>query len=264
VPKPRRGFKFWAIATTMGVFGLLGLVLVAVGPDTDTRLTGLMCVLFFGVGGLGYAGGRLLTRSGAETVRCERVETSAGSEAAFVFPMPRRKLLANCLGLAGMTGGSALLIVMGAGVVGILCTATFGLFLVLLLAGSRHSLHLALTPTRVMSTSAAGTVELPWEAVADADIYKMPAGRTDVDMLGIAATDRGAAVWTRGRWLGRLNRRLTEYEVSFGADAFAGEAEDVVKAIKHYKRNARRRRRIGSAEEHAQLLRELGETPAPA
>jgi hypothetical protein len=109
-------------------------------------------------------------------------------------------------------------------------------------------MRLALTPTRVIATSAAGTVELPWKAVADVGVYG--------NVLGIAATGPGAAVWTRGGWLGRLNRRVTPYAVSFKADAFAAEAEDIVHAIGRYQRDARRRRSIGSEQEHARLIGE--------
>ena len=130
----------------------------------------------------------------------ERVETSAGPEAAFVFPARRGRM------------------------------------------------RLALTPTRVIATSAAGTVELPWKALGTAEI----AGA----VLGIAASDPRAAMWTRGRWLGRLNQRATPYAVSFKAAAFAGEAEDIVRAITRYKRDARRRRSIGTEQERTRLLGE--------
>jgi hypothetical protein len=133
-------------------------------------------------------------------VRCEPVETSSGSEAAFVFPARRGRM------------------------------------------------RLALTPTRVVATSAAGTVELPWKAVGDAEI--------DGAVLGIAATRPAAAVWTRGRWLGRLNQRVTPYAVSFKAAAFGDEAEDVVRAIERYRHDARRRRSIGTEREQARLLAE--------
>ena len=56
----------------------------------------------------------------------------------------------------------------------------------------------------------------------------------DGAVLGIA----GAAVWTRGGWLGRLNQRATPYAVSFKAAAFAGEAEDIVRAIARYRGDA--------------------------
>ena len=69
-------------------------------------------------------------------------------------------------------------------------------------------------------------------------------------------------MWTRGAWLGRLNRRTTPYEVSFKADAFAGEAETILRAIKRYQGDARRRRAIGTEEEHARLLREIGASAA--
>ena len=147
----------------------------------------------------------------AEGLLCDRVQTSAGSEDAFVFPARRGRL------------------------------------------------RLALTPTRVIATSAVGTVELPWQVVAEVAVYEMPGGRSP--LLGIAATKPGAAVWTRAGWLGRLNRRATPYEVSFKADAFAGEADDIIHAIKRYQRDARRRRAIGSEQERARLL---GERSAPA
>jgi len=109
---------------------------------------------------------------------------------------------------------------------------------------ARRGLRLALTPTRVIATSMAGTVELPWKGVRDAEV--------DGAVLGIA----GAAVWTRGGWLGRLNQRATPYAVSFKAAAFGGEAEDIVRAIARYKRDARRRRSIGTEQEQARLLGE--------
>jgi hypothetical protein len=143
-----------------------------------------------------------------EPVRCEQVQTSAGSEAAFVFPARRGRI------------------------------------------------RLALTPTRVMATSAFGTVELRWKAIARVETYHLPGG--GAGLLGIA----GTAVWTRGGWLGRLNRRGTPYDVSFKADAFVAEAKDVIDAIKRCQRDARRRRAIGSEEEHARLLAELGATSA--
>jgi hypothetical protein len=149
-----------------------------------------------------------------EPVVCERVQTSAGSEAAFVFPARRGRV------------------------------------------------RLALTPARIVATSAMGKVELPWKALAGVEIAELPGGRQGVGVLGITATGPGAAVWTRGGWLGRLNRRATPYEVSFKADTFAGEAEAILRAIKRYQGDARRRRSIGDGDEHARLLRELGRTAA--
>ena len=152
---------------------------------------------------------------------------------------------------------------------------------------ARGRMRLALTPARVIATSAAGTVELrsgsalsspgveilspcPAAPRADADVWACRGHRQP----GQGSRQQNTLLTRlrrhrpRGRGWGRsgkLNRRATPYEVSFKADAFAGEAEDVVSAIKRYQRDARRRRAIGSAEEHARLLRELGEaTPARA
>jgi hypothetical protein len=125
----------------------------------------------------------------------------------------------------------------------------------------RGRIRLALTPTRLIATSLAGTVELPWKALGGVEIAALPGGRADTPVLGITANRPGAAVWTRGGWLGRLNRRATPYEVSFKADAFAAEGEDILRAIKRYQGDARRRRAIGTEEEHARLL---GATPTRA
>jgi hypothetical protein len=145
-----------------------------------------------------------------EPVVCERVKTSAGPEAAFVFPARRGRI------------------------------------------------RLALTPARIVATSAMGKVELPWKALARAEIAALPGGRPGVPVLGITATRPGAAEWTRGAWLGRLNRRTTPYEVSFKAGAFAAEAEAILRAIKRYQGDARRRGSIGDERELAQLREALG------
>jgi len=263
--RPRRPLKFWAMAAFTTLAILLGLVLLILGPDGETRLTGLMCLLLFGLGGLGYLGGPLLTRRGAGTVLRSRVETSAGSEAAFVFPTPPGKRIAMTIGAFGMAGGCVILLILsGGGAVLIACTAVFVLFFVLLVLSARRPQQLALTPTRVVSTAGLGTVELPWEAVDDVEVYEMPAGRANVDMLGVAAIGPDAAIWTRGRLLGRLGRRFSPFDLSVGADTFAGEAERVVEAIRRYRDDPERRRSIGGEQEHARLMREIGETPAPA
>jgi hypothetical protein len=148
-----------------------------------------------------------------EPVVCERVQTSAGPQPAFVFPARRGRI------------------------------------------------RLALTPAGIVATSAMGKVELPWKDLARVELGELPGGRQGAAVIGITATRSGAAVWTRGGWLGRLNRRMTPYEVSFKADAFAGDAESILRAIKRYQGDARRRRSIGDERELTRLRKELGEHP---
>jgi hypothetical protein len=57
MPKPRHRLRYWSMAALSVVTTLLGLLLIVVGPDGDTRLTGVMCLLFFGLGPLHYLGG---------------------------------------------------------------------------------------------------------------------------------------------------------------------------------------------------------------
>jgi hypothetical protein len=257
VPKPRRPLKFWGYAAIVGVFTLCGLLLLVVGPDAETRLTGLVSILFFGLGGLAFLGGPLLTRRGPGTVRAERVSTSAGLEPAFVFPTPAAKRWAMTVGAGGMAAAGVLMVFLGAGWIGILAAAVFGLFFVFMLWTARRPQRLVLTPTRIMADAGAGTVELPWEAVEDVELFELPAGRTTVDMLGVSATDPGAAVWTRGALLGRMSRNMTAYDLCVGADTFAGSGEDVVEAIRRYRDDPAGRRRIGAEGELGDLHRLL-------
>jgi hypothetical protein len=112
--------------------------------------------------------------------------------------------------------------------------------------------RIAITPTRVVVD---GT-EIPWQAVTDIDLHEMPAAQTPVDMVGIDTSDPDAIVrpgWRRA--IGRLGRRLSAYDV-VGADSFAGSGESVVDALRLYRRDACRRRRIGDERERRRLLGE--------
>lgn len=199
-------------------------------------------------------------------MRCEQVQTSTGPESAFVFPMPRGKQLAVTVALLALTcGGGVVIIALGGGWLGILVTTIFGLCFLFSLHSLLRPQRLVLTPTRLMVSANLGTVELRWPAVKSVELYEMPAGRSTAAMLGVRAKDPDAATWTRGRLFGRLGRRLSHYDLTVGAETFAGEPEEVVNAIRRYQRDARRRRAIGSEEEHVRLLRELGRaTPARA
>src|SRR3954470_2518997 len=239
------------MAATSVVCTLLGIVLLALGPDAEARRTGVMCLLFFGLGPVGYLGGPLLTRRGAGTIEIGR----AGSEAAFVFPTPRSKRMAQLIGAFGLAGGAALLYVMTGGWVMAACAALFGLFLVLALYRTIRPVRLVITPTRVL----VGSSQIAWEDIDDVDLYAMPAGNTSVDMVGIDAKDpRDIA---QPRWMAlilRLGRNLSAYDLVAGADSFSGSGEEIVAALKAYKRDARRRRSIGSEEELTRLHRLTG------
>jgi hypothetical protein len=265
VTRPRRPFKFWAITATAVVMVLFGAVALIVGPDAETRLLGVSCVLFFGPGMAAYLGPPLLTRHGPLTVEREYVQTSVGQEAAFVFPIPAAKRNAQLLAAVGLTGGTAAFAVAaGGGVVLIAIAVMFGLVLLIGAAGRGRAHRLVLTPTRVASEAIGNTTEIPWEAVDRVQLFEMPAGQATLDMLGVMATDRDAVVWTRGKLLGRMNRRLSRYDLITSADTFAGEGEDVVHAIRRYRDDPQRRRRIGDDGELTALRQAIGEDGLPA
>ena len=236
------------MATFSVVFTLIGLATLVLGQDTDQRLTGVMLVLFCGFGSVGYLGGPLLTRRGRGTIEVGR----AGGEPAFVYPVPGSKRLAQLIGAAGLAGGCVLLYVIAGGWALAACAVVFVLFLLLALYRTVRPVRLVITPTRVL----VGSCEIRWEAIDDIDLYEMPAGNTTVDMIGIDAKD--PADIKQPRWMAlilRLGRNLSNYDLVVGADLFAGGGEGIVEALKTYKRDARRRRRIGDEAELARLHR---------
>ena len=264
MPRPRRAFTFWVMAVLSLFFCLFGVLVIVTGRDVGGRLVGVMIVLVFGLGGFSYLSGPAMTRRGPATVRRDHLETSAGSEPAFVFPTPSAKRRATALGLAGIGVGAVGMVALTGGGPALIAGAVLVcLVLVWLLNSLRRPQLLALTPTRVVVASPTSAVEVPWRAGIDAEIYPMSTGQMTVDMVGVVATDPAAATWTRGRTLGRFNSRLSRYVISVGADTFTGVGEDVVAAIRYYAADHDARRRIGGEEEHGRLLRALGETAPP-
>jgi hypothetical protein len=236
------------MATFSVVFTLIGLATLVLGQDAGQRLSGLMLVLFCGFGSVGYLGGPLLTRRGRGTIARGR----AGTEPAFVFPVPRSKRLAQLVGTAGLAGGCVLLYVIAGGWVLALCMVVFVLFLLLASYRGVRPVRLVITPTRVL----VGGSQIAWENIDDIDLYEMPAGNTTVDTVGIDAKDPADIVQARWKALIlRLARNLSAYDLVVGADLFAGAGEEIVEVLKTYKRDARRRRSIGSEEELARLHR---------
>lgn len=249
MPRPRRPFTFWAMAILFVFFSLFGVLVIVTGRDTGGRLSGVTILLVFGFGGFAYVSGPAMTRHGPATVRRDRVQTSAGSEPAFVFPSPRAKRRAAVIGLGGIAVGTVgMLAITGGGPFLIAGTVLLCLVFVWALIALRRPQLLALTPTRVVAVLPSGAVEVRWDAGVDAEIYPMPTGHANVDMVGIIAADPAAA------------SPVSRYLVSMGADSFAGEGEDVVAAIRLYAADPEARRRIGGEEEHGRLLRVLGET----
>jgi hypothetical protein len=195
-------------------------------------------------------------------VQREYTQTSAGQEAAFVFPIPAAKRNAQLLAAAGLTGGTAAFaLAAGGGVVLIAIAPLFGLVLVVAAASRGRAHRLVLTPTRVLSEAVGSTTEIPWEAVDRVELFEMPSGQTTLDMLGVMAADRDAVLHTRGRLLGRVNRRFARYDLIISADTFAGEG--VVHAIRRYRDDPERRRRIGDDGEVTAQRQALGESGLP-
>ena len=249
------------MAILAALFCLFGLLVVVAARDVGGRLVGVALVLIFGLGGFGYLSGPVLTRHGPATVRRDRVQTSAGSEPAFIFSVPRTKRRATSIGLAGIAVGTAGALVLSGGSPFLIAAAVLAcLVIVWVLISLRRPQLVALTPTRLVVASPTSAVEVPWEAGIVAEIYPMPTGKVNVDMVGIVTADPAAVTWTRGRTLGRVNSRLSGYVISVGADTFTGEGEDVVAAIRYYAADPDARRRIGGQDEHGRLLRALGET----
>ena len=233
------------MAAGSALFTLLGLVFVVVGPTSENRQIGVMCLLLFGLGPAVYLGNPLLTRRGRGEIRLGR----AGGEPAFVFPTPRSKTALQLTSAIGMAGGTLLLYFYAGGWVLAACSVLFGLFLLLALYRAVRPQRLVLTPTRVLI----GSTQIPWEGIDDVDLYEMPAGHTTVDMVGISASDLTQPAWMR--LIGRLGRGLSEYDVVVGADSLSRTGEEVIAVLRRYRAHPAERRRIGDEGELARLHR---------
>ena len=104
----------------------------------------------------------------------------------------------------------------------------------------RGRMRLALTPTRLVATSAAGTVELPWKARSRTASCRAVGRRPTRHRRDPA---RGRGVDAR-RWLDGSTGAPPPRGLVQGC-AFASEAGTIVRAIERYRRDARRRRSIG-------------------
>jgi hypothetical protein len=261
MPRPRHPFAFWSLALLYAFVCLFGVLVAVAGQGAGAHVLGAMIVLVFASCAVAQLGGPALTRQGPRTVRRDRVETSGGSEPAFVFPSPRAKRRASALGLGGIAiGVVGMLAITGGGPFVIAGVVVLCLVAVWALRSLRRPQVVALTPQRVVVATPTGTVEVPWTAGVAAEIYPMPTGQATVDMIGLVAADPAAVNWTRGSVVAGVNSLLSRYVVSVPADAFAGAGEDVVAAIRGYVGDVAGRSRIGAADEHDRLLRMLGET----
>jgi hypothetical protein len=245
MPKPRHRLRYWTMAGFSVFCVLVGLASLVLAEDRETRLSGVMIVLFFGLGPLNYLGTPLLTRRGQGEIRIGR----AGGEPAFVFPAPAAKTALQLLAGIGLGGGAVLLYVLRGGWVTAACAVVFVLFLLLAVYRVFRPLQLVITPTWVII----GSTRMRWEDIEDVDLYEMPAGNTTVDMVGIDAER-----YEQPRWMeivGRIGRRWSAYDVVVGADSLSRPGEEIVEVLEQYRRHADRRRHIGAAEELARLHR---------
>jgi hypothetical protein len=175
------------------LFSLFGVLTIVAGTDVGGRLMGVMLLLVFGCGGLAHVSGPALTRHGAVTVGRERVDTSVGSEPAFIFPSPRAKRRATAIALGGIAVGTVgMLAIMGGSAFVIAGIALLCLVAIWSLIALRRRQLLALTPTRVVVEMPAGTVEVLWDAGVDAEIYPMPTGQATRRCV-TSGTDRPSA-----------------------------------------------------------------------
>jgi hypothetical protein len=161
---------------------------------------------------LAHVSGPALTRHGAVTVGRERVDTSVGSEPAFIFPSPRAKRRATAIALGGIAVGTVgMLAIMGGSAFVIAGIALLCLVAIWSLIALRRRQLLALTPTRVVVEMPAGTVEVLWDAGVDAEIYPMPTGQATRRCV-TSGTDRPSAAANMS-W-GRFSRRSRPHSVT--------------------------------------------------
>lgn len=203
-------------------FVVLGLLFLVVGPDRQTHLVGLLCVLFFGGCGLALE----LMRPSPRGLASPR-PVEIGSERGRLFALGRARQAAMLFAQLTIIAGCAVVVLLGQ-LIGVIVAVVFGAFAVVPpVRGLLRPRGLALTPTRIV-TLGFGQGEVAWDDVeAVGTVQQGPAL-----LLGIDATDvRGLSAFAS------LHRRFLPADIAVPAD----DAEALMRTLVIYLEQPERR-----------------------
>ena len=240
------------------LFTVAGLALLIDGDGTD-RWVGLLLVLFFGVGGSFMV---LRTRLGRrmDPVHTGWVTWRAVRRPALVFPLVRSRIL--LAGIAGLGMGAAGLIMAAlAGsladpgesgdwprFVGVVAALLFGGMGLIQLRHGFGRGQVALTPEGVLFRGP-GSYFVPWEAITEVGLYEV----RGTPILGLNVSDPSAVETSVPRWLQKLNREMSDWDVSIPVVMVAVEPEVLDSTVRHYLREPAARAQLGTPASEARL-----------
>ena len=171
-----------------------------------------------------------------------------GRERGFVLPAARAKQLGLVAIGVGMTAMSAVIILGGNVVLGVVCTAMFGAVTLLALRGLVGQRGLAVTPTRLVFLGP-GRVEIPWDDIEHVELFKQGPNT----LMGVTVTDPASVLRRRMRWLRAVNRTMVDTDVSFPVNLLAGGPDAALDLVGRYLEHPERRRTIGAEPELANV-----------
>jgi len=223
-------------------FTVVGVLLAVTGLEEPGYA--LLGIAPLGVGAVAMGLTPMASRK-APGVRLEEVR-GRRSGRAVVFPLSKVKLRLIFVGqLCFAVMGLGLALYSDRALIGVLCTATFGLFALLSLPAVLSGGGVALLPEGLLVWGLPTGGFLPWEAMGELqDIVGGGQG------LGITASDPAKLEAPRGSGLLRAANRALGYQtdISVSASTLGVELEVVAAAIEHVRRHPQQRWRLGTPE----------------
>jgi hypothetical protein len=210
-----------------GFFVVAGLLCLLFGQDGETRLVGLLCVLFFG----GCALVPLVLMRPPRRGLASPLPIDVDAERGLLFALGRTRQVVVLIAAVAIVAACVVIALSGAVVLGVVCAVTFAVCAVVpAVRGLLRPRGLALTPTRIV-TVGFGQGEVAWEDVEAVGTLQQGA----VLLVGIEAANV-----RRRNAFGRFNRRFLPTDIAVPAD----DPEALVRAVVAYLEHPERRQEL--------------------
>ena len=229
------------LALVCAVFTAVGVLILVLAETTEDVLGAVMVILFFGVGGAAAVVAPSFTRKGRDGTRTGVVEHRGARVPALVFPRSRAKMRLGFVGCSAIAVAGAIMLVLGARLVGIVTVLLFGGVAVV---GARNAFFgeafVALLPDGVLARGGGRSTFVPWDAIREVDMLDIQG----TPMVSVSA-DPAAVETSTGRQLGMIVSRGAGYpELSFSG--LVAPEKTLRSAIEHYLHHPGERERIGT------------------
>lgn len=223
-------------------FTIVGVAMVIWGEGVD-RVVGVVALLMFGLGGVGWFAGQ--RRRADVAVRVGDIVHHGHPARALIVPARLAKWLPLTLGSVGLGAGCLLLGVFAAELTEAGVSPLFlrligfggGALFLFVGAGSLAGTSggppkLALLPDGVVMTAGFGRSFVSWDLVTDVGVYELGVPGGNQRFVGLRVTDPSRIEiprWLRG--LGRANRGMSGWDLTYPESLFDLTADQLAQLL---------------------------------